>query len=112
MTMTRLVSMPMSRAVSGSWAVARMALPVFVFRTKACSATMATMAVTTTNTDTQAMRTPPTSKAPVVITVGNGWGRLPDEDPDQLLEADRNPDGRDQGGQAARCAAGGRPAAP
>ena len=26
-TMTRLVSMPMSRAVSGSWAVARMALP-------------------------------------------------------------------------------------
>ena len=76
-TMTRLVSMPMSRAVSGSWAVARMALPILVVRMKAWRATMRPMAVTTTNTDTQATRTPPTSKAPVVITVGNGWGRFP-----------------------------------
>ena len=75
-TMILSVSMPISFDVSGSWAVARMARPVLVRRTNACSATISATAVTTTNTETHAMVTSATWNVPV-ISRGNACCRLP-----------------------------------
>ncbi len=61
MTMMRLVSMPMSCAVSGSWAVACMARPVRLLRTKKARADMHTMAATTRKMSASLMVTEPMS---------------------------------------------------
>ena len=77
MTMMRSVSMPISLAVSGSCAVARIALPVFEVRTNAWSPTISPTAATTTKTETQAIVTPPMTKVPFETMRGKGWATRP-----------------------------------
>ena len=96
-----LMLTPISWAASRSCAVDRIARPSLVRDTNSCRAIISTTAITTMKTFSTGMLAPRSSKCQATGKIcGLGCGDGREEDLDDVLEDERDADGRDQRRQA------------